>query len=78
MRRRIGQILRERGELTFRELCAELNCHSVEEIDSVKSVLEVTDFCQIGDCCLHGSTILYPHPSRLSQPVRFEICDVVY
>lgn len=57
MRSQIKRLLAQHGELTFRELCAALNCYTEGEVLEAKKSLH--GLCSpIGEVNIHGSTIL--------------------
>ena len=57
----IRTVLDQRGELTFRELCCELNCFTPTEIQDVRDGVRYTKASQLGEeVCISSSTLLFP------------------
>lgn len=57
MRSQIKRLLTQHGELTFRELCAALNCYTQAEVDDVRGYARAYSD-PIGEAPIHASTIL--------------------
>lgn len=61
MRRQIKQLLEQRGEITFGELCRELNCFTDAEIADVRGNVGSCRASQLGEeTRLTSSTLLFP------------------
>lgn len=77
MRQQIVDLINERGEMTFRELCCELNMFSTEELQDVQKrvygMVRSGDLIQIGECNIHNSTILTKGFSCTTEPATVAI-----
>lgn len=65
--RKIRDLLDRHGDLTFREVCAGVNCYSRQEVD------ECHGLGQIGEAAIGINSILYPQPIGVRQPLRHQL-----
>jgi hypothetical protein len=71
MLHKIQDLLEEHGELTFQQVCHEMNCFSGSEVEQCRDACYGVD--RIGECNITGGTILYPNPVGCRKPRRTEI-----
>lgn len=71
MLRKIQDLLDKHGELTFQQVCHELNCFSLMEVVECQTYCE--QFARIGECNITNSTILYPNPVGFQAHRRTEL-----
>ena len=72
MRSKIAGLLESRGELTFGELCREMNVFDPAGIGIVRnradSMLAAGEASMLGECAVTNSTILFPRRVGTDNP----------
>lgn len=69
--RKIRDLLDQHGELTFREVCAGVNCFSPQEVDECRG--QCHGLGQISEAAIGINTILYPQPLGVRQPFQHQL-----